>query len=104
MTLRLRVLKVAEQDLAEAADWYASQDKKLRLDFVAAVDVAISKISAKPEGYAKRLRDYRVVLVRRFPYVIYYRLVAGEIRIAAVLHQSRGIKARTRRLTAGRKD
>jgi plasmid stabilization system protein ParE len=36
--------------------------------------------------------------VQRFPYVIYYRLVGQEIRVAAILHHRRGQKARDRRL------
>jgi hypothetical protein len=49
MTLRLRVLKVAEADLAEASDWYGSQDETLRYEFIAAVGSAISRIRANPD-------------------------------------------------------
>ncbi len=81
--------------------WYRRKEIGLDRVFVDAVDDAIRRMRQKPGSYAKRRREYRALLLRRFPYVVYFRIVGDEIRVAAVLHQRRGHKARDRRLKAG---
>ena len=78
--------------------WYRRQEVGLDREFLEAIHDAIGGVRRKPSGFAKRRRDYRAVLVRRFPYTIYFRVVGDVIRVAAVLHHRRGEKARSRRL------
>jgi len=42
-----------------------------------------------PEMYVKALRDVRRAKVRKFPYLIYYRVLSDRIQVIAVLHASR---------------
>ena len=42
-------------------------------------------------------RDFRRVLTRRFPYVLYYRLTADTIEIRACLHHRQNQHGRLRR-------
>jgi plasmid stabilization system protein ParE len=102
MTFAIRILKSAERDLANALTWYRNQAAGLDDDFIAGFEQALAQIRQGPLRFAKRRREYRAVLMRQFPYTIYFRIVGDVIRIAAVLHQRQGPKARDRRLRAGR--
>lgn len=102
MTWIIRLLRSAESDIAEAATWYREQEPGLDRKFIEEVDACINRIRRGPDSYAKRRREYRAAMLRRFPYTVYYRTVGTEIRIVAVLHHRRGPKARERRLRAGR--
>ena len=42
-----------------------------------------------PEMYAAAFRGVRPAKLRRFPYVVYYRVLADRIEVLAVLHGSR---------------
>ena len=42
-----------------------------------------------PELYAVTFRGVRPAKLRRFPYVMYYRMLADRIEVLAVLHGSR---------------
>ena len=102
MTRVIRLLRSAERDIADGITWYRAQEPGLELEFLGEVDKALKRIAKQPTRYAKRINENRAVLLRRFPFTVYYRLVDKETRIAAVLHQRRGKKARDRRLGAGR--
>lgn len=79
----------AEQELAEARDWYEAQRNGLGDDFLAAIDPVFDQIRANPELYAPQYKSVRRVSLRRFPYVVYYRIVTGNVEVIAVLHGSR---------------
>jgi plasmid stabilization system protein ParE len=83
--------------------WYRKQQQGLDRAFLTEIDAAIERVRQNPESYPKRYREYRAVLVRRFPFVMYFRIVGDEVRVAAVLHYRRGATARDRRLPAGRR-
>jgi toxin ParE1/3/4 len=102
MTRVVRLLRSAERDIIAGMTWYRTREPGLELEFVSEIDNALNRVSKRPAHDAKRINEYRAVLVRRFPYTIYYRLAGAEIRITAVLHQRRGERARDRRLGMGR--
>lgn len=83
----------AEQDLTEARDWYEQRLAGLGDDFVGAVDQFFERILMFPEAYEVVIKDVRRGKRRRFPYVVYYRLVEARIEILAVLHASRHSQA-----------
>jgi plasmid stabilization system protein ParE len=53
------------------------------------MDAALLRISALPLSYRLVLRDARRALVRRFPYVVVFRITRDQIRVLAVVHQHR---------------
>ena len=79
----------ASSDIMEAAEWYETQLIGLGVEFVLEVNRAIEKVQENPRFYYQVYRGVRRVLSRRFPYAIYYLLNETEVRILAVLHQSR---------------
>ncbi len=89
MSLPLIVRPEAEQDLAEGRDWYERQREGLGDEFLAAVEVQFAHIRDWPESYVAEYRGVRRARLRRFPYVVYYRITGGSEEVLAVLHGGR---------------
>lgn len=79
----------AEADLLAALDWYEGQRLGLGEEFADAVETMVARIEATPELYAIALESVRRGKLRRFPYLIYYRVLLDKIEVLAVLHSSR---------------
>lgn len=92
MTLALLFRPEAGSDLIETRDWYERQQLGLGEAFANSVDETVDRIEAMPQMYAVVFRDVRRVKLRRFPYLIYYRVSSKLIEVIAVLHGSRDPK------------
>lgn len=79
----------AEQDLAEAHRWYEEQRTGLGADFLLCVEDGLAKIRTAPEAYPIVHRNVRRLLIRRFPYGVFYMVEPTRILILAVLHERR---------------
>lgn len=98
MTARIVVGRAAAADISEAHAWCESQRVGLGGEFLDEVEASLQRIVNNPEHYPFVFRDARRVLVRRFPYAIYFRTRADEARIVAVIHQSRDPRLWQRRV------
>jgi len=78
----------AEQDLAEAYNWYEGRRPGLGEDFLSCVDASVQKICRDPKLYTTIYKDYRRALVRRFPYAVFYEYFDETIWIYSVFHTS----------------
>jgi plasmid stabilization system protein ParE len=94
----LNVRPAASKDIAEAYRWCEQQQTGLGKRFLDAVEQAFQRISTMPELYPCVLRDARRVLMRNFPYSIFFRVKGGEVRILGVIHQHRHPQHWMRRL------
>jgi toxin ParE1/3/4 len=92
MTLAVVFRPEATSDLLETRDWYERQQAGLGEAFANSVDETVERIEAMPHMYAVVFRDMRRVKLRRFPYLIYYRLSSDLIEVIAVFHGSRDPK------------
>lgn len=88
----------AAQDVAQAAGWYESRRVSLGVEFVLEVDVAIDRAAENPQHYPHVHHHVRRVLLRRFPYNVYFIWAERQIDVFAVLHQHRAVRAWKRRL------
>ncbi|MEP6667829.1 MAG: type II toxin-antitoxin system RelE/ParE family toxin [Chthoniobacter sp.] len=88
MSFRVILRPEAEVDIADAADWYESQQSGLGGEFVAAVSQAIDGLSANPLLVSRRHRQRNIRWVRptRFPYRIVYEVADGIVLVICVLH------------------
>jgi plasmid stabilization system protein ParE len=59
----------------------------LGIEFILQLDAAIERAAEFPESYALQYRDARRVLMRQFPYAVYFVFASGIVEIFAVLHQ-----------------
>jgi plasmid stabilization system protein ParE len=79
----------AAVDIQDAFEWYDMQRAGLGEEFGAALALTFDLIQLIPEAGPLVHGDLRRLLLRRFPYAIYYRLTDDRIEVRACLHQRR---------------
>lgn len=89
MTLPIVLRPEAEQDLLSARDWYDHQQTGLDEEFGAEVSAIFDRLAITPGLFGVVWEDVRACCARRFPYVVYYRVLANSVEVLAVLHGSR---------------
>ncbi len=97
MIERVIVRARAKQDIREARRWYSNISHELGEDFLTSVDQAIAMAQEYPLAFRVTHRTFRRVLLRRFPYALFYHLGDDRIVIVAVLHQARDPRVLRRR-------
>lgn len=85
----VRLLKPAEQEMLDAAQYYELQADGLGNVFLDKLDSAINDISLSPESWQVVHNNIRRRLVYRFPYTLLYRVDDNEIVIIAIMHLHR---------------
>lgn len=90
--------RAAELDIATIDDWYETQQEGLGAEFREAVNEALARAGRNPFAYPERYRASRRVLLRRFPYVIWYKIQAEDIVVLARVHGKRNPRVARRRV------
>jgi len=85
----LILLRAAQADIRKAALFYKRQAKHLGTEFTTEVEHALSRVAENPEIGSPMRRGARKVLVRRFPYLVIYRVLPDHVLVLAVGHQRR---------------
>jgi len=83
LSYEVQVRRAAELDIAEAQVWYETQQTGVGTEFVQKVSRVIDRLAATPLIYQTVHRDIRRAIVRRFPYLIWYRVVAETVIVLA---------------------
>ncbi len=89
MAVELVVAPEAEQDIREAYGWYETRRFGLGEEFLSKVDAGIQSILRNPELHRIVHENYRRLLVRRFPYAIFYEYDNDRVTVYCVFHTSR---------------
>lgn len=89
MTWRVLIRAAAEKDLNEAHKWYEGQKTGLGAEFLVSIAEAFTRLEQNPERYVLLYKDFRRVLVERFPYRIFYQLRGNDVIVFRVLHHAR---------------
>ena len=89
----------AEEDLKEIFQWYEEQSKGLGSDFLRCIDASLNSIQNYPEMSRKVYKNIHRVLIRRFPYGIFYIWNFNKIIVLAVFHAKRNPKLWKKRIT-----
>ena len=79
----------ADEELAEAREWYETRSEVAAQAFALEIDHAIARILEAPLRYPIGRRGERRFVLDRFPYTILYRVRTDHVFITAVAHQSR---------------
>jgi len=98
MSWQLVIDPVARQDVADARDWYDAQRSGLGDEFVDEVNAAVGRFRNQPLVHAPLYRTLRRSVVRRFPYLVLYRVEGTTVTVVGVPHghsDPRGWQART---------
>jgi hypothetical protein len=88
---RFYVRRSAEREIASAVAWYRGKHPGLEIAFLGEVDLAFAQIRLAPDRWPlwRPDRPYRQRLLRRFPFMVLYRVATEYVRVAAVAHMSR---------------
>jgi plasmid stabilization system protein ParE len=84
-------LPEAEDEVAAALEWYEPRRPGIGADFLAELDLAVRTIAEHPEAWPvwRERHPFRKRAMERFPFVVFFRIAATEIRIIAVAHARR---------------
>ena len=93
MTLAIDFRLEAVEEVDAAYKWYDEQRAGLGEEFLESLLKRLDEIQATPEGWAFLYRKIRACPMRRFPYVIYYRILPERINVIAVQHGHRTPRA-----------
>ena len=80
------VRPLAAGDIEEAFEWYEKQRRGLGDEFLDSLQGAIDWTVDHPHAHPVMHRGTRRVLVRRFPYALFYQVNAGQIVVIACMH------------------
>ena len=86
---RLRVRKTARAETADVFDWFLERSPAAAAQFLDAVDQAMRLIEEAPVGHPVIRGRLRRVLLRRFPYCIYFKVYPTTIGVVGVIHGCR---------------
>lgn len=95
--MKFELRPAAQLDLDDAYAWYEEQKAGLGDEFLEGVEASFSTVKEGPLRYRVRHRDIRSVLVRRFPYLVLYRVLADRVVVVACFHSSRDSRSWGRR-------
>lgn len=88
MAKKLVFTKNAEEDLAEAHQWYENRQIGLGSELIKCVDAKLSSIAQSPLQYQTIIdKKIRRALTNHFPYSIYFIDEENRVIIIAILHQ-----------------
>ena len=82
----VRFIIPAEQEMLDAARYYAMQAPGLGADFLKNIKSAVYDIGEHPERWPVLRFDIRRRLVHRFPYALLYRVDPDEVVVLATMH------------------
>jgi toxin ParE1/3/4 len=81
---------LAEQELLDAATYYAQEQPGLEIEYLDEVERAINLLIRHPEAGSKIYNSVRRLISSRFPYSLFYRILENrQIRILAIAHHKR---------------
>lgn len=97
MTLPLIVSREAQDDIAEAVEWFHDISPSLSTRFELELERIYSSIREHPQMYPAVYRKFRRALMQRFPYAIFYVVETFAVLIVGVIHQARDERTWKRR-------
>lgn len=92
----------AKEDLRDARNWYEGERAGLGLEFLSEVQRATLRLESQPEHFATVYRQIRLCPVKRFPYILAFRIAGDLVEVLAVLHAHRDPGAWKRRSNGDR--
>jgi toxin ParE1/3/4 len=89
MSLPVILSPEAEEDAEQARDQLEQQRPTTGAKFLARLRDVLDHIEAMPQMYAPIWQQVRAARLRRYPFVVYYRVLPDRVEVLAVMHGSR---------------
>jgi plasmid stabilization system protein ParE len=87
--IELKFLPSAEVDIDVAIAFYFERNPSIAIRLMMDVDAAIVRIRESPTQFPFVEESARRVLLRKFPFTIYYILDGATVTVIAFMHQRR---------------
>lgn len=87
--MKIRFLKLADQEVDDAVMWYEEQAEALSRDFLDELDRVVRLVKIYPLMGTQIEPEIRRFLFTRFPYSLVYGIDQETIVVIAVAHQHR---------------
>jgi toxin ParE1/3/4 len=91
MAFRHQINPEAEEDLTAAALWYTEQDpeRDLGVELLQEFTETLEKICESPNLFPIYYGSIRRMVLRRFPYTIYYEVEPDRVVVLGFVHMKR---------------
>ncbi|MBA2762854.1 MAG: type II toxin-antitoxin system RelE/ParE family toxin [Segetibacter sp.] len=89
MEYQIKIYREARSDIHQIIKWYDLQAEGLGDKFEAMLDNAINSIANNPTAFAYLFENVRRIRVKKFPYIIFYKIDQQNINIFGVIHTKR---------------
>ena len=86
MNYSLRFHPELHNDLIRNLKWYQNKDPSLANAFIELFYSSVQKITVNPLAYVKINEDYRRILMKKFPYTIYFYIENETVIVAGLFH------------------
>jgi plasmid stabilization system protein ParE len=86
LSYSVHVRKTAERELVEAQMWYEAQQQGLAAQFHTEFIATVGTLAETPLIYPELYREVRRAVLRRFPYLVWYRVQDMDITVLACTH------------------
>jgi toxin ParE1/3/4 len=89
MKYSLLVSEMANEDAIVIFDWYEGRLNGLGDKFIKELEIAKTDLLNNPLVFAKWNKSIRRMVMRKFPYKIFYKVYVDKIVILAIIHARR---------------
>ena len=79
----------AEVDFDKSYEFYYEDSSKVADTFFKRINLGFENIKQNPNTFPIAYKDVRKFVVKKFPFVIYYRIINTVIQVIAIFHTSR---------------
>ena len=86
MDYKIRILPRAKLEINDAFKWYSSKNLKLGKEFLKEINLIFDFLFFDPFLFIINEKGYRQVPLKRFPYIIIYRIFKDQILIQSVFN------------------
>ncbi len=86
---KIELSNEAESDFDNSYIYYSVESENVADNFYKIINKGFQDIINNPEGFQKVFKNVRRYVIKRFPFVIYYRVMESTIQIIAIFHTSR---------------
>ncbi|MEY4488052.1 MAG: hypothetical protein RIQ79_560 [Verrucomicrobiota bacterium] len=89
--MNLRDTARYRRDVVEVAAHYEAIRPALAIDFLTCLEEARSRLASHPRAFRERKEEVRIVLLRRFPYALRFRVPRAKdaLRVLSLTHVAR---------------
>ena len=87
--MEIRFHPAARTEVTEAQSWYQERSAIAAVGFAREIARVVRSIAEAPNRHPHAGHGTRRLLLRRYPFSLYYRIVGEFIEIVAVAHQKR---------------